>query len=104
MQKFERVKVKVHAIVQMAQTRTVWRFVRWQNCLQVCKLADECRRSAVSKQACRILGLLSAALGPAFDLWAVFFLPILFKIAVITVQVRFAVLWMLDMCLCMFMP
>ena len=46
-----------------------------------------CRRSAVSKQACRILGLLSAALGPRFDMYALYFLPIIFKITVITVQV-----------------
>ncbi|KAL0035610.1 hypothetical protein WJX79_002530 [Trebouxia sp. C0005] len=45
------------------------------------------RRSAVSKQACRILGLLSAALGAGFDMYALYFLPIIFKITVITVQV-----------------
>ncbi|DBB01644.1 hypothetical protein WJX77_005003 [Trebouxia sp. C0004] len=45
------------------------------------------RRSAVSKQACRILGLLSAALGARFDMYALYFLPIIFKITVITVQV-----------------
>lgn len=46
-----------------------------------------CRRSAVSRQACRILGLLAAALGARFDMYALYFLPIIFKITVITVQV-----------------
>ena len=46
-----------------------------------------CRRSAVSRQACRILGLLAAAFGARFDMYALYFLPIIFKITVITVQV-----------------
>lgn len=41
----------------------------------------------MSRQACRILGLLAAALGPCFDMYALYFLPIIFKITVITVQV-----------------
>ena len=41
----------------------------------------------MSRQACRILGLLAAALGARFDMYALYFLPIIFKITVITVQV-----------------
>lgn len=42
----------------------------------------------MSRQACRILGLLAAALGARFDMYALYFLPIIFKITVITVQVH----------------
>ncbi|GFH08045.1 uncharacterized protein HaLaN_02944, partial [Haematococcus lacustris] len=47
----------------------------------------EDRRSAVEKQACMTLGLLSAVLGIRFQEHLVYYLPVLFKILPITVQV-----------------
>ncbi|KAJ9519960.1 hypothetical protein QJQ45_014686 [Haematococcus lacustris] len=47
----------------------------------------EDRRSAVEKQACMTLGLLSAVLGLRFQEHLVYYLPVLFKILPITVQV-----------------
>ncbi len=46
-----------------------------------------CRRSAVSRQACQLICVLSQALGSQFDSLAVQILPALFKVLVITVQV-----------------
>ncbi|GBF89721.1 hypothetical protein Rsub_02891 [Raphidocelis subcapitata] len=45
------------------------------------------RRSAVSRQACHLLGVLSRAMGPRFDAFAGAMVPHLFKVLVITVQV-----------------
>ena len=47
-----------------------------------------CRRSAVSRQACQLICVLSQAMGSHFDSLAVQILPALFKVLVITVQVR----------------
>lgn len=47
-----------------------------------------CRRSAVSRQACQLICVLSQAMGSQFDSLAVQILPALFKVLVITVQVR----------------
>lgn len=38
------------------------------------------RRSAVSRQACHLLGCLAAALGPKFDQYASTFVPAVFKV------------------------
>ena len=45
------------------------------------------RRSAVSRQACHLLCVLAATLGARFEPLALAFLPALFKVLVITVQV-----------------
>eukprot|EP00803_Ostreobium_quekettii_P000644 evm.model.scf_83.8 EVM.evm.TU.scf_83.8 scf_83:153419-159961(+) len=45
------------------------------------------RRSAVSRQACHVLGVMAASLGSRFELLAVHFLPVLFKVLIITIQV-----------------
>ena len=47
-----------------------------------------CRRSAVSRQACQLVGALAAALGLRMEAAALAFLPALFKVVVITVQAR----------------
>ena len=46
-----------------------------------------CRRSAVSRQACQLICVLSRAMGSQFDSLAVHMMPALFKVLVITVQV-----------------
>ena len=46
-----------------------------------------CRRSAVSKQGCHVLGLLAAVLGNRAEFLACHFLPMVLKIVAITVQV-----------------
>ena len=45
------------------------------------------RRSTVSRQACHVLGAMAVALGPRFEMLAIHFLPVLFKVLIITVQV-----------------
>ena len=45
-----------------------------------------CRRSAVSRQACQLICVLSRAMGSQFDSLAVHMMPALFKVLVITVQ------------------
>ncbi|KAK9807883.1 hypothetical protein WJX72_012183 [[Myrmecia] bisecta] len=47
----------------------------------------EDRRSAVSRQACHLLGVLAAALGGRFEMHAIYYIPVLFKVLVITVQI-----------------
>ena len=47
----------------------------------------QCRRSAVSRQACQLICVLSRAMGSQFDSLAVHMMPALFKVLVITVQV-----------------
>jgi hypothetical protein len=47
-----------------------------------------CRRSAVSRQACQLVGALACALGLRMEAAALAFLPALFKVVVITVQAR----------------
>ena len=45
-----------------------------------------CRRSAVSRQACQLICVLSRAMGSQFDSLAAHMMPALFKVLVITVQ------------------
>lgn len=49
--------------------------------------ANSCRRSAVSRQACHLISVLSEHMGPRLEPLALAFLPALFKVVVITVQV-----------------
>ena len=49
-------------------------------------VAALCRRSAVSRQACQLICVLSRAMGSQFDSLAVHMMPALFKVLVITVQ------------------
>jgi CLIP-associating protein 1/2 len=46
------------------------------------------RRSAVSRQACHLLEVLAQDLGVRFEPFAAIFVPVLFRVLVITVQVR----------------
>ena len=48
----------------------------------------EDRRSSVSKQACQLLSTLSSVLGLRFQEQLAHFLPVLFKVLPITVQVK----------------
>ncbi|GMH33117.1 hypothetical protein BSKO_00951 [Bryopsis sp. KO-2023] len=45
------------------------------------------RRSAVSRQACHAVATMAAIMGCQFEAEAIFFLPVLFKVLIITVQV-----------------
>ena len=56
--------------------------------VSLCSVSQiEDRRSSVNKQACYTLSTLSALLGPRFQDHAAYFLPTLFKVLPITVQV-----------------
>lgn len=46
------------------------------------------RRSAVSRQACHVISVMAQSLGTRFEGLAMAFLPVLFKVLVITVQVQ----------------
>lgn len=47
-----------------------------------------CSQATRAPQACHVVAQLAAALGPRFDMFALTYLPALFKVVVITVQAR----------------
>lgn len=60
-----------------------WKVHMWKRlCIQCC------RRSAVSRQACHLVGVLAEVLGHAFCGLALHFVDDLLKMVVITIQAR----------------
>jgi len=61
-----------------------------------------CRRSAVSRQACQVVSALASVMGTRFEQVALQLVPQLFKMVVITVQVRVLVAIRSTWGVCMF--